>query len=111
MKAFIAAAAVATLSLVLPASAREVCHHDPVCQAKRDHISVPEAKRRDSGGRNATAHAQACMAKNGFNLEMWTAHRAGTDEQVLSYIQCRDGVSRKTALATGRRDRNFSRGF
>ena len=51
------------------------------------------------------------MAKNGFNLDMWRAHRAGTDQQVQSYIQCRDGVSASKALATGRKDGNYSKGY
>jgi len=51
------------------------------------------------------------MAKNGFTIEMWHAHRAGTDQQVQSYIQCRDGVSASEALATGRKNGNYSRGY
>ncbi|GLH81634.1 hypothetical protein SSBR45G_65430 [Bradyrhizobium sp. SSBR45G] len=61
--------------------------------------------------RNDSPHSQACMAKNGFTLEMWRAHRAGTDAQVLKYIMCRDGVSKAQALEIGRADGNFSRGF
>lgn len=60
---------------------------------------------------NNTPHAIACMKKNGFTRDMWVAHRAGTDQQVLRYLQCRDGVSQAKALETGRRDGNFSRGF
>ncbi len=51
------------------------------------------------------------MAKNGFTLEMWRAHRAGTDQQVQSYIQCRDGVSASKALATGRKSGNYSKSY
>ena len=65
----------------------------------------------NSQSRNASAHAQSCMEKSGFNMDMWRAHQAGTDRQVLKYIQCRDGVSQKQALEIGRRDRNFSPGF
>ncbi|MBR0972264.1 MULTISPECIES: hypothetical protein [Bradyrhizobium] len=61
--------------------------------------------------RNDSPHSQACMAKNGFNLDMWRAHAAGTDAQVLRYIQCRDGVSAAQAKAIGIRDRNLSAGF
>lgn len=61
--------------------------------------------------RNDSPHSQACMAKNGFNLEMWRAHSAGSDAQVLRYIQCRDGVSAAQAKAIGIRDHNFSTGF
>ena len=61
--------------------------------------------------RNDSPHSQACMAKNGFSLDMWRAHSAGTDAQVLSYIQCRDGVSAAQAKAIGIRDHNFSAGF
>lgn len=62
-------------------------------------------------GRNDSPQAQACMAKNGFNQQMWLAHSAGTDEQVLRYIQCRDRVPASKALETGRRDHNFSPNF
>jgi len=61
--------------------------------------------------RNDSPHSQACMAKNGFNLDMWRAHSAGTDAQVLRYIQCRDGVSAAQARAIGIRDHNLSAGF
>jgi hypothetical protein len=61
--------------------------------------------------RNDSPHSQACMAKNGFSLDMWRAHRAGTDAQVLRYIMCRDRVSKAEALEIGRADSNFSRGF
>ncbi|MGJ5008196.1 hypothetical protein ACQR05_10510 [Bradyrhizobium oligotrophicum] len=61
--------------------------------------------------RNDSPHSQACMAKNGFSLDMWRAHRAGTDAQVLKYIMCRDRVSKAQALEIGRADGNFSRGF
>jgi hypothetical protein len=64
-----------------------------------------------SAGTNDSPHAQACMAKNGFTLEMWRAHRAGTDQQVQSYIQCRDGVSASKALATGRKSDNYSKSY
>jgi hypothetical protein len=30
-----------------PANARTVCNHDPVCQAKRDGVSVNQAKATD----------------------------------------------------------------
>lgn len=51
------------------------------------------------------------MAKNGFTLDMWRAHSAGTDAQVLRYIQCRDRVSAAQAKAIGIRDHNFSAGY
>lgn len=60
---------------------------------------------------NDSPHSQACMAQNGFSLEMWRAHRAGTDAQVLKYIMCRDRVSQAQALQIGRRDHNFSPNF
>ncbi|MGC2775529.1 MAG: hypothetical protein WA418_07805 [Bradyrhizobium sp.] len=61
--------------------------------------------------RNDSPHSQECMAKNGFTLEMWRAHRAGTDAQVHKFIQCRDRVSAAEALRIGRRDHNFSPNF
>ncbi|MCK1393908.1 hypothetical protein [Bradyrhizobium sp. 1] len=61
--------------------------------------------------RNDSPHSEACMAKSGFNLDMWRAHSAGTDAQVLRYIQCRDGVSAAQAKAIGIRDHNLSAGF
>jgi len=60
---------------------------------------------------NNTPHALSCMAKNGFTHDMWVAHRAGTDQQVQSYIQCRDGGSSSKALATGRKSGAYSRGY
>ena len=40
------------MALVIPASARQVCNHDPVCQAKRDGTSV-ESKVRAEAQRRA----------------------------------------------------------
>ncbi|MGY4260786.1 hypothetical protein ACVI1L_007854 [Bradyrhizobium sp. USDA 4516] len=71
-------------------------------------LAVAPASARE---RNDSPHAQACMAKNGFNLDMWRAHSAGTDAQVLRYIQCRDRVSAAQAKAIGIRDHNFSAGY
>jgi hypothetical protein len=64
-----------------------------------------------SAGINDTPRARDCMAKNGFNIDMWHAHRAGTNQQVQSYIQCRDGVSASQALAKGRKDGNYGKGY
>jgi hypothetical protein len=64
-----------------------------------------------SAASNSTPHALDCMAKNGFTREMWVAHRAGTNAQVQSYIQCRDGISASQALATGRKDGNYGKGY
>src|SRR3954466_14530074 len=41
-----------TIALAAPASARQVCNHDPVCQAKRDGTSV-ESKVRAEAQRRA----------------------------------------------------------
>ncbi|MCP1843611.1 hypothetical protein ACVIHI_003471 [Bradyrhizobium sp. USDA 4524] len=71
-------------------------------------LAVAPANARE---RNDSPHSQACMAKNGFNLDMWRAHSAGTDAQVLRYIQCRDRVSAAQAKAIGIRDHNFSAGY
>ena len=62
-------------------------------------------------GRNNSPHALACMKKVGISHEGWLAHNAGTNEQVLQYIQCRDGISKEKALQTGRRGGNFGGGF
>ncbi|MEO8320773.1 MAG: hypothetical protein ABI561_20890 [Bradyrhizobium sp.] len=64
-----------------------------------------------AAGVNDTPRARDCMAKNGFNIDMWHAHRAGTNQQVQSYIQCRDGVSSSQALAKGRKDGNYGKGY
>jgi hypothetical protein len=40
------------VALAAPASARQVCNHDPVCQAKRDGVSV-ESKVRAEAQRRA----------------------------------------------------------
>src|SRR3954449_8842906 len=61
--------------------------------------------------RNDSPHSQECMAKSGFTLDMWRAHRAGTDAQVHKFIQCRDRVSAAEALRIGRRDHNYSPNF
>ncbi|MFQ3455959.1 hypothetical protein PMN64_22015 [Bradyrhizobium sp. UFLA01-814] len=71
-------------------------------------LAVAPASARE---RNDSPHSQACMAKNGFTLDMWRAHSAGTDAQVLRYIQCRDRVSAAQAKAIGIRDHNFSAGY
>ncbi|GKQ55529.1 hypothetical protein [Bradyrhizobium sp. Ce-3] len=71
-------------------------------------LAVAPASARE---RSDSPHSQACMAKNGFTLEMWRAHAAGTDAQVLRYIQCRDRVSAAQAKAIGIRDHNFSAGY
>ena len=43
----LAASVFALVSVSLPANARQVCNHDPVCQAKRDGTTVEQAKKRD----------------------------------------------------------------
>jgi hypothetical protein len=49
VKTLMIVAAVATLTtFAASASAQQInCHRDPVCQAKRDGVSVAEARRRD----------------------------------------------------------------
>jgi hypothetical protein len=42
-----AVSAFVLVSVWLPANAREVCNHDPVCQAKRDGTTVEQAKKLD----------------------------------------------------------------
>jgi hypothetical protein len=51
------------------------------------------------------------MKRVGITYEGWLAHNAGTNEQALRYVQCRDGISKEKALRTGRRDGNFGGGF
>lgn len=47
MRIFFSAATLAvTMTLATPIYAQN-CNHDPVCQAKRDGVSVAESKRRD----------------------------------------------------------------
>lgn len=64
-----------------------------------------------AGGSNGSPHALECMKKVGITHEGWVAHNAGTNEQVLRYIQCRDGLSKEQAHQKGRRDGNFGGGF
>ena len=47
MRLFVSAAALATSMTVATPIYAQNCHHDPVCQAKRDGVSVAEAKRRN----------------------------------------------------------------
>lgn len=42
-----AASAFVLVSVSLPANARQVCNHDPICQAKRDGTTVEQAKKLD----------------------------------------------------------------
>lgn len=49
------------------ANARVVCNHDPVCQAKRDGISVAAASAREN------ARTQ-CFASAGYTAADWDAY-------------------------------------
>jgi hypothetical protein len=57
------------LALIAPsASARQVCNHDPVCQAKRDGVSVEQARSRQnqerrSGGSGTRAVRGDCRIR------------------------------------------------
>jgi hypothetical protein len=57
------------LALTAPsANARQVCNHDPVCQAKRDGVSVEQARSRQnqerrSGGSGTRAVRGDCRMK------------------------------------------------
>ena len=57
------------LALIAPsANARQVCNHDPVCQAKRDGVSVEQARSRQnqerrSGGSGTRAVRGDCRMK------------------------------------------------
>ncbi|MEA2886139.1 MAG: hypothetical protein QOD11_499 [Bradyrhizobium sp.] len=57
------------LALIAPsANARQVCNHDPVCQAKRDGVSVEQARSRQqqerrSGGSGTRAMRGDCRMK------------------------------------------------
>jgi hypothetical protein len=54
----IVACAATALALLLagPADARKVCNHDPVCQAKRDRVSVASKEKLEAKWR-APSHA------------------------------------------------------
>jgi hypothetical protein len=43
--------------------------------------------------RNDSPEAQACMRANGFTLDMWLAHRAGTQAQVAGYLACKNRLA------------------
>ncbi|AWO92424.1 hypothetical protein [Bradyrhizobium diazoefficiens] len=60
-------AVTAAFALSAPANAQVRCHHDPVCQAKRDGVSVKAAK---SYERNITG----CLASVGATRAQWSAH-------------------------------------
>jgi hypothetical protein len=69
MRTFLSAATLAvTVVLATPIYAQN-CHHDPVCQAKRDGVSVAESKRRDRcmGGLPADQHPDRA-AKCGIQI-------------------------------------------
>jgi hypothetical protein len=83
----LAIALIASPALAAPPYA---CHHDPVCQAKRDGISVGEAKRRDTQGSDSSPRALACMKKYGFTLAEWHAYSVPTSK-AEPYRRCRDG--------------------
>jgi hypothetical protein len=56
-------------ALIAPsANARQVCNHDPVCQAKRDGVSIEQARSRQnqerrSGGSGTRAVRGDCRMK------------------------------------------------
>lgn len=58
-----------TSLVALPANAREVCNHDPVCQAKRDGTTVQQAKKLDA--------AATARSRSGQALSYDRSHRAG----------------------------------
>ncbi|HYW62485.1 MAG TPA: hypothetical protein VE865_04715 [Bradyrhizobium sp.] len=57
---------VVAIGFTAPANARQVCNHDPVCQAKRDGVSVEskvraEAARRQQGSAPRTVRGDCRM--------------------------------------------------
>src|SRR5436305_260398 len=52
--------AVVAIAFTAPAQARQVCNHDPVCQAKRDGVSV-ESKVRAEAARRQQRSAPRAM--------------------------------------------------
>jgi hypothetical protein len=52
--------AVVGIAFMAPASARQVCNHDPICQAKRDGVSV-ESKVRAEAARRQQRNAPRAM--------------------------------------------------
>lgn len=49
-----------------PAQARESCHHDVACQAKRDGTNVNDLRKRDQG-------MSRCLRAVGYTLDDWHA--------------------------------------
>lgn len=68
MKCVLVVSAVALALSAIPAQARIDCHHDPVCQAKRDGTSVDEARRREGA-------LNGCLRGTGYSQEDWHAYR------------------------------------
>jgi hypothetical protein len=66
------AASVFALVSALPANARQVCNHDPVCQAKRDGTTVEQAKKldRDSAARPRSSQGLSYERNNRANCKM-----------------------------------------
>jgi hypothetical protein len=73
---------VSVLALMSSGQARIDCHHDPVCQAKRDGTSVEDARRRDGG-------MTACLRAVGYTQEDWHAYRVppGPAEKARSCLR------------------------
>jgi len=56
----IAAVAFLTFAFIAPAAnARQNCNHDPVCQAKRDGVSVEKARERQKQERGSVGTPRA----------------------------------------------------
>jgi hypothetical protein len=51
--------AVVGIAFAAPASARQVCNHDPVCQAKRDGVSVESKVRAEAARRQQRSAPRA----------------------------------------------------
>lgn len=84
MKLIVAISVSLLLASASQATAQYRCHHDPVCQAKRDGISVQEARRRDAGG---PSNGAECRARAGFTLEQWSAGQT-TKSQRRAWDRC-----------------------
>ena len=61
-------AIVMLVAISFAAEARQVCNHDPVCQAKRDGTTVQQAKKLDQDSRT--------KAGSGQGLSYDRSHRA-----------------------------------
>ena len=66
----LAAALFALVAVSFPASARQVCNHDPVCQAKRDGTTIEQAKKRDSSSQPRSSQGLSYERNHRANCKM-----------------------------------------